>query len=87
MSTEGLEFYETKELIDEIIGRWTFQGVVIHATRECTNPKWADREFSIRSNSNLTKDELIMVMEQMIEILRTSDTQDEQEDDGGEAIC
>ena len=85
MAIEGLEFYATKELIDELIGRWTFQGAVVYATQECTNPQWEDREFSIRSNSNLSKDELIMVMEQMIHILRTSDP--EIDDDGEDAVC
>lgn len=70
MTPGELELYSTQELIDELVRRATFLGVVVHAHQENRQP-WDEgqRVFRVHYNSNLDNDEacrlLAIVSEQM----------------------
>jgi len=52
-----LELYSTQELINELLRRTTFQGVIVHA-REAKSADWTgERVFSVRFNANLNAEE------------------------------
>lgn len=54
MRPEGLEFFTTRELIDELLRRQTFLGVVVHSEEELRGDRWGgERTFCIRFNDNL----------------------------------
>jgi hypothetical protein len=49
-----LAFYTTKELIDELLSRKTFLGVVIHSQEEFRGKTWGgERLFKVHYNGNL----------------------------------
>jgi len=60
MTPGDLEFCATQELIDELLRRTTFQGVVVHAHDGVKSRDWiGERIFSIRFNSaNLGAEEV-----------------------------
>jgi hypothetical protein len=57
--TDGeLELYSTQDLLDEVLRRTTFQGVIIHAADEAKRADWdGERVFKVRFNSNLASEE------------------------------
>ena len=64
MDCNDLEFYSTQELIDELMRRATFQGVVVHARDEAKTRSWTgERTFSVRFNSNLEHQEACRLLD------------------------
>ena len=58
MSQDDLELVTTAELIDELLRRTTFQGVVVHAKEAARTAQWSgERVFSVRHSVNLDTDE------------------------------
>ena len=58
MTTGELELYSTQELINELLRRTTFQGVVVHAHEGAKDRQWTgERIFSVRFNENLDAEE------------------------------
>lgn len=54
MQPSDLELYSTRELIDELMRRQTFLGVVIHSEQELKSGLWGDeRMFKVHFNGNL----------------------------------
>lgn len=54
MQPSELELYSTRELIDELMRRQTFLGVVIHSDQEFKSGPWGDeRIFKVHFNNNL----------------------------------
>jgi len=54
MKPRDLEFFGTEELIDELLSRATFQGVIVHSREEAKLPHWTgERIFNVRHNANL----------------------------------
>ena len=54
MSTEDLEWFATEDLINELMRRATFQGVVIHAQHGVKQHQWeGERVFVARHNASL----------------------------------
>jgi hypothetical protein len=58
MNPDDLELYSTQDLIDELMRRTTFLGVVVHAREEMRGP-WQDghRTFRVRVSPGLGADE------------------------------
>jgi hypothetical protein len=58
MSPDDLELVSTKQLIDELMRRTTFMGVVVHCKEENRAP-WTRgvRTFRVHYNENLDDDE------------------------------
>jgi hypothetical protein len=53
-----LELFSTEELIDELMRRTTFQGVVVHARDGAKSRHWSgERIFRVRINENLAPEE------------------------------
>ena len=58
MTPSELELFSTQVLIDEIVRRTTFQGVIIHSTEEAKSRDWDGRKvFLVRLNENLEAEE------------------------------
>src|SRR6476619_57036 len=54
MDTTGLEFFTTKELVDELMRRKTFLGVVVHSGDELKSRAWdGEKTFKVHFNANL----------------------------------
>jgi hypothetical protein len=59
MTAGELELFSTAELIDELLRRTTFQGVVVHAQDGAKSRDWSgERIFSVRFNANLGTEEV-----------------------------
>jgi hypothetical protein len=51
---DEIALYTTRELIDELMRRKTFLGVVVHAEDELRTAEWrGDQTFKVRFNTNL----------------------------------
>jgi hypothetical protein len=58
MKPSELELFATEELIDELLRRTTFQGVIVHALGGAKERHWdGERVFCIRHNANLATEE------------------------------
>jgi hypothetical protein len=58
MQPSELELCTTRELIDELMRRQTFLGVVVHSEQELKSPQWTgERIFTVHVNSNLKPEE------------------------------
>jgi len=53
MDGTELSFYTTKELIDELMRRRTFLGIVVHAEEELRKEWAGEKMFNVRFNQNL----------------------------------
>jgi len=54
MQEPELALFTTQELIDEIMRRSTFLGVIVHSEKENKSKHWEEeRIFKVRFNSNL----------------------------------
>jgi hypothetical protein len=59
-----LSFFATRELIDELMSRRTFLGVVVHAQEEQREREWrGDKYFDVRFNENLSEAEAGRLLE------------------------
>lgn len=58
MNLGDLELIATRELIDELMRRTTFQGVIVHALDEAKSADWeGERLFAVRHNATLGTEE------------------------------
>lgn len=54
MNPSDLELFTTRELIDELMRRKTFLGVVVHAKEGLRGDEWhGEKVFTVHFNSNL----------------------------------
>jgi hypothetical protein len=59
MNAGELEFFATQDLIDELLRRTTFQGVVVHAVEGAKSRHWdGERRFAVNHNANLRTEEV-----------------------------
>ncbi len=64
MLENQLELVATQELIDELLKRTTFQGVIIHAVDGVKHRHWVgERVFAVRHNANLDTEEAGRLMD------------------------
>jgi hypothetical protein len=58
MNAGELELIATHDLINELLRRKTFQGVIVHAADEAKTPHWTgERLFAVRHNANFDTEE------------------------------
>jgi hypothetical protein len=72
MSMQGsdLAFYTTKELINELISRETFLGLVLHCEQDLKNRNWTrEMVFNLRLNSNLKTEEACRLLDTVVDYL------------------
>ncbi len=59
MNAGEIELFATQDLIDELLRRTTFQGVVVHAVGGARERHWdGEREFAVSHNANLDTEEV-----------------------------
>jgi hypothetical protein len=64
MTTTDLELFDTQALIDELLRRTTFQGVIVHARDEVRQADWSgERTFSLRHSPSLDVEEAGRLLE------------------------
>lgn len=74
MEAAELAFYTTRDLIDELIRRKTFLGVVVHAEQEHRGMAWnGEKMFQIHFNSNLQPEEAGRLLDAVAEHLASSE--------------
>ena len=53
-----LAFFTTAELIDKLMSRHTFLGVVVQSEQECRTREWnGEKQFKVHFNDNLSPPE------------------------------
>jgi hypothetical protein len=58
MTPGDLELFSTQDLIDEVLRRTTFLGVIVHARDEAKGRDWSgERIFQVRLNANFVPEE------------------------------
>jgi hypothetical protein len=64
MQAGALELYTARELIDELMRRTTFLGVVVHSEEEFKNESWVgERIFKVHFNSNLDREQAARLLD------------------------
>jgi hypothetical protein len=64
MEPTDLELYTTKQLIDELMRRPTFLGVVVHSEEELKNGAWnGERIFKVHFNANMDAGQALRLLE------------------------
>jgi hypothetical protein len=64
MYADQIELLATQDLIDELLRRTTFQGVIVHTVDEARNRHWdGERLFAVRHNSNLDTEEAARLLD------------------------
>jgi hypothetical protein len=59
MSGEDLELVSTRELVEELMRRTTFMGIIVHAAEEAKHPRWEEeRIFKVHFNRNLDAEQV-----------------------------
>lgn len=57
MNQDDLALFTSQELIDELMRRKTFLGVIVHSEQEAKSDVWPDeRIFKVRFNENLDRE-------------------------------
>ncbi|MDB5349167.1 MAG: hypothetical protein JWN86_414 [Planctomycetota bacterium] len=58
MNIGELELFSTQDLVNELLRRSTFQGVIVHAVDGAKSPHWdGERLFAVHHNANLGTEE------------------------------
>jgi hypothetical protein len=59
MDSTDLDLFSTAALIEELLRRATFQGVIVHSQDEAKRRDWSgERIFSVRHNANLDTEQV-----------------------------
>ncbi|WP_422928530.1 hypothetical protein [Singulisphaera sp. PoT] len=59
MNQDELALYTSQELIDELMRRKTFLGIVVHSEQEAKTDEWPEeRIFRVRYNRNLEQEQV-----------------------------
>jgi len=68
MEAGELAFVSTQQLIDELISRKTFLGVIIHSEKDYRNGQWGgERNFRVHFNGNLDAAQVPMLLDRIAE--------------------
>jgi hypothetical protein len=73
MEPSPLELYTTRELVQELMRRQTFLGVVVHAEQELRGPWRGERIFEVHFNSNLQAEQAARLLEAVTERMGQTD--------------
>jgi hypothetical protein len=64
MQPSDLELYTTKELVNELMRRKTFLGIVVHSEEELKSKAWTgERIFKVHYNSNLDAEQACRLLD------------------------
>jgi hypothetical protein len=68
MEAGDLELVPTQQLINELVSRRTFLGVIIHSDKDCRNTEWgSDRNFRVHFNGNLDAAQVPLLLDRIAE--------------------
>jgi hypothetical protein len=67
MQPSPIELFTTAELVDELMRRQTFLGVVVHSEEELKGAWKGERTFKVRFNSNLDATQTCRLLETVAE--------------------
>ena len=74
MDSADLAFFTTQELVEEILRRQTFLGVVVQSESDYRSKDWGDeRTFKVQFNSNLTTNQATRLLDACAEFMRGED--------------
>lgn len=72
MTPDDLELFSTQDLINELVRRQTFLGIVVHSEEEARRQDWPhERRFRVHFNGNLGHDEAARLLSVVSEHLVT----------------
>ena len=70
MVASELDFFTTKELVDELMRRKTFLGVVVHSGDDMKSKEWSgETTFKVHFNSNLNTAQASHLLETVAQFL------------------
>jgi hypothetical protein len=70
MQDPDLAFYSTQELVDELLRRQSFLGVIVQAADDNRQDKWPDeRMFKVQFNNSLSTDQAGRLLEVVAEYM------------------
>ena len=69
MEPSALELFTTRELVDELMRRRTFLGVVIHSEEELKGEWEGERTFQVHFNDNLSSGQATRLLEAIAEYM------------------
>lgn len=70
MQPSDLAFFTSYELIEELMRRKTFLGVVVHADNELKQQGWPDEQnFKVKFNSNLSAEKVSRLFNKLAEYI------------------
>lgn len=70
MQEADLAFFTTQELVDELMRRKTFLGVVVRSENEIRNGQWCDeRIFKVQFNENLDSTQVSRLLDVVVDYL------------------
>lgn len=70
MVSAELELFTTKELVDELMRRKTFLGVVVHSGEDMKSKEWnGETTFKVHFNSNLNTSQASHLLETVAQYL------------------
>jgi len=74
MDHGDLELVSTTDLIDELMRRSTFQGIVVHSEHEAKRPHWeGERIFKVHYNANFEPEQVSRLLGVVSEYMERSD--------------
>jgi hypothetical protein len=68
-----LELYTTTELIEELMRRQTFLGVVVHSEQELKGRWHGERTFKVHFNSNLEPGQASRLLDAVAQYMQAND--------------
>jgi len=74
MQPTTLELCTTGELVEELLRRRTFLGVVVHSEQELKGPWQGERMFKVRFNDNLNADEACRLLGRVAEHMEQTES-------------
>ena len=70
MQEADLAFFTPQELVDELMRRKTFLGVVVRSENEIRNGQWGDeRIFKVQFNENLDSTQVSRLLDVVVDYL------------------
>ena len=74
MQPNALELFTTRELVDELLRRTTFLGVIVHSEEELKETWQGERMFKVRFNDNLNAGEACRLLGRVAEYMEQAES-------------
>jgi hypothetical protein len=74
MQPTALEFCTTRELVEELVRRKTFLGVIVHSEEELKAEWQGERMFKVRFNENLNAGEACRLLGRVAEYMEQAES-------------